>query len=186
MTLVENGRVSGVAAGSVTVGWATREPPLSACAVAAVGVAATRLLLALEKRLGGPSAASVVAGASGRLDGRGVPAGNAPAVGAPHRLSGVFGNTRRGTVVVILGEFDALPWVEGVTYLGRDPLAAGLLLPVLRSPLVPIEVYASAVRARVATDGLVACLEEGILLVPMVSARPLGIDEIRMALAARS
>lgn len=187
MTLPDNGRVAGVAAGSVSVPWGSREPPLSACAVAAVGGAATRLLRALERRLGDSEGGLDGRVAMGVLVVRGAPAENAPAPAAPpNRWSGVFGNTRLGTVVVILGEFDVLPWVEGVTYLGRDVSAPGLLLPTLRAPLVPLEIYATAVRARVATAGQVACLNEGSLLVPVVSARPVGIGEIRAALAGRS
>lgn len=49
------------------------------------------------------------------------------------RLAGVAGpNT-----IVLLGDEADLPWVDGVLYLGRDPLAPSLLLPTRMEPLVP-------------------------------------------------
>lgn len=169
---------SGVRPGSVPVRWDAREPPLVACGLAAVGPVADRLLWALEERLTDRRVVVI---------GKGIPVSGAPAGAvAASGLSGVFGRTRFGKVVVLTGDFGALPWVDGVTYLGRDLLAPGVLLPTLRMPLVPIEVYASAVRLRVATEGLIACVEDGALLVPMLAARPLGIDEVRAALAVRA
>lgn len=49
------------------------------------------------------------------------------------RLYGVAGPT----TLLVLGEEANLPWVDGVSYLGRDPAAPGLLLPTHIEPLVP-------------------------------------------------
>lgn len=49
------------------------------------------------------------------------------------RLSGVAGKN----TLVLLGEETTLPWVDGVLYLGRDPLAPALLLPTRIEPAVP-------------------------------------------------
>ena len=45
--------------------------------------------------------------------------------------------------VVVLGATEALPWVDGVNYLGRDPDAPRLLLPTMLRPAVAVD----AVRA---------------------------------------
>src|SRR5690349_19443083 len=37
-------------------------------------------------------------------------------------------------ILIALGEPDQLPWVDGVSYLGRDPLAPRLLLPTMSCP----------------------------------------------------
>ncbi len=49
------------------------------------------------------------------------------------RLSGVAGTN----VMVLLGETEDLPWVDGVVYLGRDEMAPVLLLPTHQRPVVP-------------------------------------------------
>lgn len=49
------------------------------------------------------------------------------------RLSGVAGKNS----IVLLGDETNLPWVDGVLYLGRDPLAPALLLPTRIEPTVP-------------------------------------------------
>ncbi|MCI0487184.1 MAG: hypothetical protein L0229_11355 [Blastocatellia bacterium] len=48
------------------------------------------------------------------------------------RLKGVAGPS----MLIVLGEEYALPWVDGVTYLGRDPEAPQLLLPTSLRPSV--------------------------------------------------
>ncbi len=49
------------------------------------------------------------------------------------RFSGVAGKNS----IVLLGDETNLPWVDGVLYLGRDPLAPALLLPTQIEPAVP-------------------------------------------------
>jgi hypothetical protein len=48
-------------------------------------------------------------------------------------LAGVAGEG----LLLLLGEADALPWEDGVEYLGRDPAAPRLLLPTRHAPDVP-------------------------------------------------
>ena len=156
--------------GLVPVRWANREPPLFPVGVGGVGAAAVRLLRAIEPRL-----LSLATGTT---------SGDPGLSRSPEpRLSGVWSRWGAELVVVILGERETLPWADGVEYLGGDRLAAGVLMPTLRAPLVPPEVYAAAVRARVGTDGLIACLSDGRCLLSVVGARPLGPAEVRRALA---
>ena len=49
------------------------------------------------------------------------------------RLKGVAGPE----MLIVLGEEESLPWVDGVIYLGRDSDAPLLLLPTSLSPSVP-------------------------------------------------
>jgi hypothetical protein len=41
-------------------------------------------------------------------------------------------------LLLVAGASEDLPWVDGVTYLGRDPLAPLLLLPTQHAPAVPV------------------------------------------------
>lgn len=73
------------------------------------------------------------------------------------RLEGAAG----AGALVVLGEASALPWVEGVIYLGRDPRAPGLLLPTALEPTVHPALLERAARRREAPDGAsVALLPE--------------------------
>jgi hypothetical protein len=53
-------------------------------------------------------------------------------------------------VLIALGQTAALPWAAGVTYLGRDPDAPGLLVPTMLRPIVAFDVFERAI-ARHAT-----------------------------------
>ncbi len=91
-------------------------------------------------------------------------------------LAGLAG-VGNATVLLVTGE--GLPWAEGVGYLGRDPDAPGVLLPTRRRPSVPLDLFASAVLARVAREGWpVAVIEPG-LLVPLGGARGLDREDLR-------
>lgn len=83
-------------------------------------------------------------------------------------LRGVGGRN----VLVILGAAEKLPWVEGVTYLGRDDEAPALLLPTALEPSVPASLVERAFAARF--PGLMPCavLTEPAALVPVAEARP--------------
>lgn len=93
--------------------------------------------------------------------------------GACRGRAGLVGVAGDG-VVVVLGAADALPWVDGCVYLGRDPDGPGLLLPTTTRPDAPLALYARAVLAR-CPDGAapVAVLRDPPLLVPLGGARPL-------------
>jgi len=78
-------------------------------------------------------------------------------------------------VLVVLGEGPDLPWLDGITYLGRDDAAPHLLMPTSRRPDVPVDLFARALAARVrGTPG--AVLPDpagGILWVPVAAAGPI-------------
>jgi hypothetical protein len=48
-------------------------------------------------------------------------------------------------VLIIAGETEALPWVDGTVYLGRDPLAPRLLIPAMMQPDVAADVFERAI-----------------------------------------
>jgi hypothetical protein len=48
-------------------------------------------------------------------------------------------------VLVVLGATEALPWVDGVHYLGRDPDAPRLLLPTMVRPAVAADAFERAI-----------------------------------------
>lgn len=85
------------------------------------------------------------------------------------KLSGV---TAAG-VILIAGEAEALPWADGVLYLGRDPAAPSLLLPTALEPDVPAPLFERAVLARAASlIAPVAVLVDPPALLSAGSARP--------------
>jgi len=73
-------------------------------------------------------------------------------------------------VIVVLGEASALPWVDGVSYLGRDDAAPDLLLPTAALPSVPPAVLQAAIRA-MGVQVPVAVLAAPARLVPCGLAR---------------
>jgi hypothetical protein len=83
-------------------------------------------------------------------------------------LSGVASPDR----LIVLGPADALPWVDGVVYLGRDPQAPALLLPTALAPDAPPALLERAVLARVSAAP-VAVLADPPALASLAAARPL-------------
>jgi hypothetical protein len=135
----------------IRVTWTPRDAPLVARAVAAVGAPAR----ALAERLA---------------------AFDDAALGA---LAAVAGEAAGDDLLVVLGEAAALPWVDGVVYLGRDDAAPELLLPTALAPSVPPGVLAVAIRAALSVPGLIAVLAAPPRLVPCGVAR--AIDRGRLA-----
>ncbi|MFO0744487.1 MAG: hypothetical protein U1F43_02295 [Myxococcota bacterium] len=84
------------------------------------------------------------------------------------RLEGVAG----ADLIVLLGPSDALPWVDGVEYLGREPLCPELYLPTTLAPPFATTLLARAAVARAGSTP-VALLTEPSLLVPLGHARRL-------------
>ncbi|HEX3765723.1 MAG TPA: hypothetical protein VHW23_43805 [Kofleriaceae bacterium] len=82
-------------------------------------------------------------------------------------------------VLVVLGAAAALPWVDGVVYLGRDDAAPELLLPTALAPTVPPGVLAAAIRAALPRPAPIAVLAAPARLVPCGIAR--AIDRGRLA-----
>jgi MoxR-vWA-beta-propeller ternary system domain bpX5 len=56
-------------------------------------------------------------------------------------LRGVAGDG----LIALMGEATALPWVDGVVYLGRDADAPRLLLPTTLRPAVAVDVFERAI-----------------------------------------
>lgn len=63
------------------------------------------------------------------------------------RLAGWTGVAGDG-LLLVLGAGDGLPWIDGGHYLGRDPQAPSLLLPLHRRPAVPLPLFERALLAR--------------------------------------
>ena len=75
-------------------------------------------------------------------------------------------------LLLVLGDAGALPWIDGVVYLGRDPAAPALLLPTALTPDVPAPLFERAVLARVPAAP-VAVLVDPPALVSTTAARPI-------------
>lgn len=67
-----------------------------------------------------------------------------------------------GEVVIVTGPADALPWVDGVAYLGRDEEAPSLLLPTTLRPVVATELVERALRSRAPGASPLALLVESV------------------------
>jgi hypothetical protein len=89
-------------------------------------------------------------------------------------LKGVGG---RG-VLVVLGAAVRLPWVEGVTYLGRDERAPALLLPTALEPSAPAALLERAFARRFPKLMPCALLTGPAALVPVAEARPVARETL--------
>lgn len=88
------------------------------------------------------------------------------------RLSGVAA----ADLLVVLGEADDLPWVDGAVYLGRDADAPSLFLPTTREPSAPLPLVERALLARARSSGSsppYAVLVDPPLLASTQAARPI-------------
>ncbi len=95
---------------------------------------------------------------------------------AGRRLDGVAGDD----VIVLLGDADALPWADGVVYLGRDARAPSLLLPTALEPAWPVALFERALLARHPGTPLAVF---GGFIVPLGGARPVAPDRLAAWLA---
>ncbi|PTL83242.1 hypothetical protein DAT35_14720 [Vitiosangium sp. GDMCC 1.1324] len=84
------------------------------------------------------------------------------------RWSGVAGPG----VLVLLGDTESLPWVDGVVYLGRDAAAPSLLLPCTLAPDVAPSLLERALVTRARAGTPLAVLPRSAHLVPVGAARP--------------
>jgi MoxR-vWA-beta-propeller ternary system domain bpX5 len=76
-------------------------------------------------------------------------------------------------VLVLLGDGQTLPWVDGVRYLGRDPSAPHLLLPTNREPDVPVDLLERALIQRSPVLSPFAVIPELGEVISLSSAREL-------------
>ena len=88
--------------------------------------------------------------------------------------------------IVILGESESLPWVDGVSYLGSDERAPHLLLPTNREPSVPSDLLQQALieRSRLAVP--LALIESKNTVVSLAEARELSRDKLKSWLCSES
>lgn len=119
------------------------------------------------------------------LSARAVAASGSSARALAHRLAALDDTALSALVavanadlLVVLGEASALPWVDGVIYLGRDDAAPELLLPTALAPTVPPAVLEASVRTMVSRAAPIAVLPAQARLVPCGLAR--AIDRARL------
>jgi hypothetical protein len=75
--------------------------------------------------------------------------------------------------IVLLGEPESLPWVDGVSYLGSDERAPHLLLPTNRDPNVPLDLLQQALIERCPFPPPLAMIESRNTVVSLSEARQL-------------
>jgi hypothetical protein len=85
------------------------------------------------------------------------------------RLRGVIG----AGCAIVLGETEALPWIEGLTYLGRDPDAPSLLLPTNLAPSVPATLLERALFAQIDEAPPIAVLPDPPRIASVSKALPI-------------
>lgn len=97
----------------------------------------------------------------------------------PETLARLSGIASTGCLVLV-GEAEDLPWVDGVIYLGRSVEAPRLLLPTTLRPAVPEDLFERAVVARE------SALRPPIVVLPglgalfsLVAARPVDAGVLR-------
>jgi len=95
------------------------------------------------------------------------------------RWSGVAGPG----VLMLLGDTESLPWVDGVVYLGRDAAAPSLLLPCTLAPDVAPALLDRALVARTRAAPPLAVLPRSGHLVPVGAARPVSRETLGAWLA---
>lgn len=76
-------------------------------------------------------------------------------------------------LLVVLGVEQLLPWVDMVTYLGRDLQSPSLLLPTTLEPSVPFSLLERALTTRFAGVAPCALLLNPLSIIPLTEARPL-------------
>jgi hypothetical protein len=86
-------------------------------------------------------------------------------------------------LLVVLGPREALPWVDGVRYLGRSPEAPGALLPTSLAPDLPEALLVRALGRRCPAP--FAVLVDPDRLVPLVEARRVDPDRLAAWLEGR-
>jgi hypothetical protein len=116
------------ATAAIAIELVPREPPLEAVAAVALGAAACalgrRLLAGSDEQLAELRGLTGMTGMTG--------------------LAGMTGATR-APLLAVLGDVAALPWVDGIVYLGRDAEAPRLLLPTTLRPSVTAALFEAAV-----------------------------------------
>ena len=81
--------------------------------------------------------------------------------------------------IVLLGEAESLPWVDGVSYLGSDERAPHLLLPTNREPNVPADLLQQALIEGSPFPPPLAFVETRNMVVSLSHARELSRDVLK-------
>jgi len=81
--------------------------------------------------------------------------------------------------IVLLGEAESLPWVDGVAYLGSDERAPHLLLPTNREPNVPVDLLQQALIEQSPFPPPLALIETRNMVVSLSQARELSRDVLK-------
>lgn len=91
------------------------------------------------------------------------------------RLARLEGGTAE-SLTIVMGKADDLPWVDGVTYLGREPAAADLVVPTTSAAAAPAALVEAALRRQATRTGAAfagpfAVLLDPLTIVPLASLR---------------
>jgi hypothetical protein len=86
--------------------------------------------------------------------------------------------------IVLLGESETLPWVNGVAYLGSDERAPHLLLPTNRDPNVPVDLLQQALIERCPFPPPLAMIESSNTVVSLSEAREITREVLKSWLLA--
>lgn len=81
-------------------------------------------------------------------------------------------------LLIILGEEELLPWVDGVSYLGRDSQSPSLFLPTNLEPSVPLSLLERSIITSHTTIAPCALLLNPPTIVPLTEARPLARESL--------
>lgn len=95
---------------------------------------------------------------------------------APERASRLSA-TASADLLVVSGDADALPWVDGGRYAAPCPEAAGLWLPTLWQPDVPCELLARALHRRHPRQPLLLWRDPEVI-VPLDRLLPLSAEHL--------
>ena len=92
------------------------------------------------------------------------------------RLKGVAGSE----LLILTGDQESLPWVDGALYLGRDPAAPSLLIPTTVKPGIPIALLERVLLKRFEHKSPLAVLPDLQLVAPLDVARELARESLRV------
>jgi hypothetical protein len=81
-------------------------------------------------------------------------------------------------LLVVFGDEAALPWIDGVSYLGRDESAPDLLLPTVWAPSVAAVALEAAIRKRLPRSTPVAVLPSPPRLIDCSAARAIDREHL--------
>jgi hypothetical protein len=106
------------------------------------------------------------------------------ALAAEDKQLGAWSGVAGPGMLVLLGETDSLPWVDGAVYLGRDPAAPSLLLPCALAPEVAPALLERALVAHASAGTPLAVLPRSGHLVPVGAARTVARETLAAWLTA--